>query len=212
MAKSADPINHDGVSTVATVGEKAVKWGLIGGALAFLLPIGIGLAAGYAAIALASAGTIAGIAGAIGVSALGIAGMIGTWGLGSAGAVGGGLIGIFKGADKVSRETNAFRNRVMDNMRGRQNKDAKLFNDGEVKGLQEGYAIGRQDGEQVGFQKGQEFVVHQIQQHMQAEAAAAQKMEQQKKFAGKVACKCESKAEAIISERENQAATPNQIQ
>ena len=206
----ADAINHDGPSTVATVGWKAAKWGVLGGVLALALPLGIGAAAAYGAYALMSAGTIGGIAGGVAVAALGLAAAIGTWGYASVAAIGGGVVGALKGSSQVSQENNAFRDRVMQNMQGRENKQAKNFNDGEVKGLQEGYNIGRSDGEQVGFQKGQEFVVHQIQQHMQTEAAAEQQANP-KKFADTVACKCESKAEAIIKKREEQAATPNQV-
>lgn len=207
----AEAINHDGASTVATVGSKAVKWGLLGGALALALPlafVGGTIAAGLAA---AGAATTAGMLGMGGLALLsGVMAFV-TSGYAGIATVGGGVIGALKGSNQVSQENNAFRTRVMENMRGRENKQAKLFNDGEVKGLQEGYNIGRADGEQTGFQKGQEFVVHQIQQHMQAEAAAAEQQTQQKKFADTVACKCESKAEAIIKERETQAAAPNQI-
>lgn len=206
-----DAINHDGPSTVVTVGTKAAKWGILAGLAALAVPL---VFAGGAVAAVAGAlGAFGAVSGGAAVG-LGLAGIVSgvmaavTSGYAGVAAVGGGVIGALKGSSQVSSETNAFRTRVMENMQGRQNKQAKLFNDGEVKGLQEGYQIGRQDGEQLGFQKGQEFVVQQLQQHMQAEAAAAQG---QPKFADKVA-KCECKAEAIIKEREAKAAAPNQIQ
>jgi hypothetical protein len=212
----ADPIHHDGASTVATVGSKAVKWGLLGAIASFAIPalvIGAPLFLAGAAIG----GVIGSILGGLGiVGGLG-AGIAGAAYGGTASMIGGSLLGVAKGGDQISKENAAYRNR------GRKNENSvvKAFNDGEIKGIQEGYQIARTDmepmtqkREQVAFQKGQEFVVHQIQEHMQAqEAGAVPGAEKDKpgKFAGKVALKCESKAEAIIQQREADAMAPKQL-
>jgi|GEM_PF-6283334 len=213
-----EAINHDGPSSVATVGGKAVKYGLIGGAIALAVPL---LLAGGAVAAIAGAAGAFGAVSTGGMIGLGLTGVFAgiaafmSSGYASIAAVGSGVLGALRGSNQVSQENSAFRTRVMDNMNGRANKQAKTFNDGEVKGLQEGYTVGRQDGEQVGFQKGQEFVVHQIQQHMQAEAAGAHAQPGSKpdvKLGNKViSASCECKAESIIKEREAQAANPNQL-
>ncbi len=233
----ADAINHDGPSTVATVGSKAVKFGLLGGLAAIVLPILIGGAAILVAGPMIAAGTVGGIAGGIAVGALGLAGALATWGLGSAGAIIGGTFGILKGSEKVSAENSAFRSRVAAKMRGDENKDQKNFNDGENKGLEEGYQLATRDmggqieqREQAAFQKGQEVVVQQIQEQMmkaaQAEqggaapavaaavgagalASAAVEQKSEKKFADGVAkANCECKAEAVLHEREAKAHAP----
>lgn len=232
MASSADPINHDGVSTVATVGEKALKYGAMGGLAAALvggllaggaLVLGIGLAAsitgfGFAAGAGAMLGgaglAITGIAAAAGAIWSGV-----TYG-GMSALVGGGL-GVLKGASQVSRESSAFRAKVTERMEGRENKMAKMFNDGEVKGLDEGYALAVKDMApriEAAKQEGREEVVQAIQMQMmqaqQAEQAqhahvTAHDKKHADKFAAQASCEC--KAEAIIKERHDKAAAPHQL-
>jgi len=202
------PINHDGLSTATTVGTKALKYSLLGAAAAALIPLAI-FAGGGLLIGAAVGGGLGSLIGGAGIIAgiaTGIAGFVSG---GTYGAIGGGFLGAIKGGDQVSRENRAFRSRVEHNQSRHQNKMGKIYNDGEIKGIQEGYQMGHSEGEAAGFQKGQQFVVEQLQKHMAAEQEAAHQPE--RKFAGTVACKCESKAEAIIKEREVQAATPNQI-
>jgi hypothetical protein len=218
----ADPIEHDGLSATGTVAGKAVKYGVLGGLAVVAGGALLGALAGIAAVGLASTvltlgyvgfgaaassglGVVAGIAGAV----LGGAGSLS---LGGIGALVGGMLGVAKGGEQVSRENQASRSRVA----GKQNTVAKAFSDGEVKGIQEGYQIARADmepvaqkREQVAFQKGQEFVVNQIQEHMnsqmQEKPAAAVKAGgfAQKEMAkgGGITLQCESKAKAILEQR-----------
>jgi len=228
MAK--DPINHDGFSTTATIGSNVVKYGLLGVAAA---------AVGGFALAVLGAGILTAVTGYGFVQGAGT--MLGggalTWIVGGGaaitsgifaggwGAVGGGFLGLFKGAEQVSRENNAFRKRVVERMQGGENKEAKLFNDGEIKGIDEGYAMAVKDMEpqmQVAFQKGQESVVQQIQEQMMKAAAEAEQSQQSAPALAAAAPqpakgnladkfpKAEHKAEAIIQERQEQAAQPHQ--
>lgn len=213
----ADPINHDASSTVATVGSKAVKWGLLGAIASFAIPalvIGAPLFLAGAAIG-GVMGSILGVLGIVGGVGAGVAGA--AYG-GTASIIGGSLLGVAKGGEQISKENAAYRNRGQRH----HNTMTKAFNDGEIKGIQEGYQIARTDmeplaqkREQVAFQKGQEYVVHQIQEHMQAQQTqtVTQPGEEGKpgKFAGKLALKCESKAEAIIQQREADAMAPKQL-
>ncbi len=229
----ADPINHDGFSTAATVGGKAVKWGLLGAIAAFAIPAvvigGAGLLAGAAISALATGGIMGGIASVAGllVSAAGVvggvvAGVSSAASFGGGAAVVGGALGAVKGVGQVVDENSAYRNRGQ----GKQNTRAKTFNDGEIKGIQEGYQIAKSDiepqiqkREQVAFQKGQEFVVNQIQEHMSAQMAAGADPKGQQAaaaaaggFAGKeIELKCESKAKAVLKQREVEAMMPKQL-
>ena len=218
----ADAINHDGASTVATVGSKAVQYGLLGAALAAAAGFGLAVVAagivtsiaqvgfGVGASAMLSGGAATWI---IGMPAAAVTGWFG----GGYAAVGGGLLGVLKGTDQVSRESNAFRRRVEANMAKGQNKEAKLFNDGEIKGIDEGYAMAVQDLQpqmQAAFQKGQESVVQQIQAQMMqaaAEQQAAPAQPKEGKFADKFECKAACHAEAEIVKREEKAAQPNQL-
>ena len=232
MASSADPINHDGLSTVATMGSKAVKYGLIGGVGAALvgglLAGGALLLAGGIAASLAGFGFAAGVGallGGTGAVATGIVAAIGAIAsgvsYGGISAVVGGGIGALKGADQVSRESSAFRTRVTEKMQGHENKMAKTFNDGEVKGLDEGYALAVKDMTprlEAAKQEGREEVVQAIQmQMMQAQQAEQMQMahgaEHGKKHADKFAAhaSCECKAEAVIKERQDKAANPQQL-
>lgn len=197
MANTADPINHDGVTTVGTVASKALKWGFIGVLAAMAVPLTFGAASiglGYiaATATVSTAGTIALTAGALmtgalalltsvgsatlGLTSLGVGSIFTTAGI--AGAVGGGL-GVLKGADQVSRESSAFRSRVTARMQGAETTEIKKHNDMEIAGIQEGYAIAAQDmsakmaqASQEAYQKGQESVVAQIQEQMMKAAAA----------------------------------------
>jgi hypothetical protein len=222
MARSPEAINHDGITTVGTVAEKAVKGGLLGG----LLTVGLGVALitgalfiGVPAVAAAittsslSGGLVAGgltlLAGALGVGAIG-------WG--SLGTLIGGAAGALKGASQVSRESGEFRARVEERMQGRENKMARQFNDGEVKGIDEGYAMAVQDMAprlEAAKQEGREEVVQAIQQQMmQAQAAQAAQQGAEpagKKHADKLAVTATCKAEAIVQERHNNAAAAHQV-
>ena len=235
----ADPINHDGASTVATVGSRAVIFGFLAGAAALAIPVALGAATLFVGIPAVAAAFTSGSSflGGIGAAflpatltllggALTAASVVGSATLGLAGigtvaggaAVGGGLLGALSGADKVSRESNAFRRRVEANMAKGENKEAKLFNDGEIKGIDEGYAMAVQDLQpqmQAAFQKGQESVVQQIQAQMMQAAAAEQQaapaQPKEGKFADKFECKAACHAEAEIVKREEKAAQPNQL-
>jgi len=44
MANTPDAINHDGLSSAATIGGKVAKWGLIGAIAAIALPLALGAA------------------------------------------------------------------------------------------------------------------------------------------------------------------------
>ena len=229
MARQADPINHDGITTVGTVGSKAVQYGAMGALAAVVVPAVLAVATvalAYAAVTTIAAGTVAAVAGgvALGIGAV-ISGIMaaGSFGFAGAAAVGGGFLGALKGADKVSRENSAFRQRVTERLNGHENKEAKLFNDGEIKGIDEGYALAMQDMQpqlQAAFQKGQETIVQQIQEHMMQAAEAQQQapaqalvqdQPQQAKLADKFECKAACKAEAVIQERQEKAAQPNQV-
>lgn len=228
----ADPINHDGLSSAATVGMKAAKWGLMGALVAFALPA---LVIGGTSLAVGAAigGAIGSVIGIGGLVAGVATGAVSAFSFGSTAAIAGGIVGAARGGDQVNREATAYRNRGA----GVQNGKAKLFNDGEVRGLQEGYQIARADmepmiqqREQAAFQKGQEYVVHQIQEQMNAQmqAAAAQAPGQTQAlaqnqnqaqtpakvgaFADKaLTLKCESKAQAVLEQRKLDAMAQKQI-
>ncbi len=223
MASSADPINHDGISSVSTVGEKAVKYGAAAGLLALALPIALGAATLFigvpAVVGAIAAGSVTSALVAGGLTLLGgVATFLSSGYAGISAVVGGGL-GALKGASQVSRESSSFRSKVMERMEGRDNKEAKKFNDGEVKGLDEGYAMAVKDMEpriEAAKQEGREEVVQAIQMQMmqaqQAEQAQhAHAADHGKKHADKFEAKLECKAEAIIKERHDKAAAPHQL-
>jgi hypothetical protein len=225
MASSADPINHDGISTVATVGDKAVKYGAMTGLLALALPIALGAATLFlgvpAIVGAVAAGSVTSALVAGGLTLLGGIATFLTTGYAGASAVIGGGLGALKGASQVSRESGSFRSKIMEKMEGRENKMAKSFNDGEVKGLDEGYALAVKDMAprlEAAKQEGREEVVQAIQMQMmqaqQAEQAQhANAADHGKKHADKFAphTTVECKAEAIIKERHDKAAAPHQL-
>jgi len=200
----AQPINHDGLSSATTAGGEVLKWGALGAIAAFAIPALI-VAIPLSLIGLGTLGLIGGA----------VAGVFGFMAGGAAMGVGGGLLGAVKGNRRVNDEEQAFRDRVRGNMESQKHKHARIYNNGEIAGVQEGYGIGRADGEQVGFQKGQEFVVRQLQQHVQQHLAAQQQMamaaqapQSDSKFSDEVAsCKCESKVEMVDKQREAAAVT-----
>src|SRR4051812_26238092 len=126
----ADAIDHDGTSTVATVGSKAVKYGALAGLAALALPIALGAATLFIGVpAIIGASTVSGALVAGGLTLLG---GVATWltaGYAGVSALVGGSLGVLKGAVQVSKENSAFRQRVTERMQGRENKQAKLFND-----------------------------------------------------------------------------------
>ena len=224
----ADPIDHDGLSTGATVASSAIKWGVLGAIAAFAIPAvviggtGLLLGAGIAGMATGGIGgalaSIVGFAvGAAGVVGGLIAGTSSAATFGGAAAAGGGLLGVIKGGERVSRENAAYRNRH-NNV---QLAGAKKANDSEIKGIQEGYAIARADlepaiqqREKAAFEKGQEFVVTQIKDHMNAQMKAQSGAIQTAStgFAGKeLSLKCESKAEAVLQQRELDSMAQKQV-
>lgn len=217
-----EAINHDGVSATATVAGKAVKWGAIGALAAFAIPAAVGVIAGMGIAALATGGVLGAIASVTGflVGAAGVgAGIYSAAVYGGTAAVGGGLLGAIKGGSQVSRENAAYQNRHHSHGQNRQLATAKTFNDGEIKGIQEGYQLARADmepaiqqREQRAFQKGQDMVVEQIQEHMNAQMGAQASQTKTGKFADKeIALKCESKAQAVIKERDLAAMQPKQL-
>ncbi|NCY26903.1 MAG: hypothetical protein EBX37_19365 [Alphaproteobacteria bacterium] len=159
------------------------------------------------------------LAGAAGVVGGVIAGGYSAAAYGGAAAVGGGLIGVMKGGSQVTRENSAYANRHHARGQNRQLAAAKTFNDGEIKGIQEGYQLARADmeqniqkREQQAFQKGQEYVVEQIQEHMNAQMTAQASQTKSANFAEKeIALKCESKAQAVLKERDIAAMQPKQL-
>ena len=122
-------------------------------------------------------------------------------------AIGGGFLGAIKGGEKVSAEKQAFRARVEARANNHQHKVAKVFNDGQITGVQQGYQVGRSDGEQAGFQKGQEYVIQQLQEHVAAQQAA----EQPGKFASAVGQRGASAGDAVLKDRETAATNGAQI-
>lgn len=213
-----ESIQHDAMSTTATVAGKAAKWGLIGAIAAFAVPAvvigGGGLLLGAAVASLATGpvmGAIASLAG-LAISVTGIlggiaAGTASAASFGGTAAVGGALVGVAKGGNQVSRENAAYRDRE----KSLQFADARKANDREIRGMQQGYAIARADmepmiqqREQAAFQKGQELVVSQLQEQMNAQmkAQAGATQTATADVGGKqLSLKCESKAEAKWQER-----------
>ena len=192
----ADSINHDGASTVGTVGTSVVKYGalgflgaaIVGGIIAsggLVLLAGILSSIASTIPAYASATFVTG-AGAMlsggGAAATVIAGLIGgavtSVTLGGTAAVAGGALGLFKGANQVSRESSAFRSKVVAKMNDTQNKDAQQFNNGEIKGIDEGYKLALQDmqpqldaARNQGREEGAQVVIQQIEAHMKEQGA-----------------------------------------
>lgn len=217
--KHDEAINHNAASTVATAGGKAVKYGLLGGLAAAVIPAvvvgggGLLVAAFVGSLATGSvmggvaalASLVIGAAAIVGGIAAGAssAGMIGTGAV-----VGGGLLGAMRGGNQVSRENQAFRNR----------SQAAAPNPQEIKGVQQGYQMAQaemmpmmQQREQMAFQKGQEAVVSQLQEQMNAQMTAAASQEKKGNFADKeLSLKCESKAQAILKDREIKAIAPKE--
>ncbi|MBY0408318.1 MAG: hypothetical protein K2Q01_11565 [Rickettsiales bacterium] len=210
----ADPIDHDGLSTAATVGSKAVKWGLLGAIAAFAIP----------ALAVTGVGLLLGSFFGIGAIGAGIGAVVGTIvgastaaTYGGGAAVAGGLVGAIRGSDQVSRENAAHRNRGRDH----QLRQAKTYNDHEIRGIQEGYHIAQADmqpimqqREMAAYQKGRIDLANQIQEQMNAQMAAQAGASQTTKanFADKeLSLKCESKAEAVLKQRELEAMTQKQV-
>ena len=191
---------------MATTGGQVFKWGLIGAVAAFAIPALV-IGGGIGLLGMAVGGALGSIIGAVGVGAGIFAGVSGFAAGGLATGVGGGLLGMFKGARQVKSEQQAFENRAHKHEMSQAHKNGKIYNNGEIAGVQQGYQIGRADGEQVGFQKGQQYVVQQLQAHVQQHMAAQQQMEaaapeSQTKFSDQVAsCHCESKVEMVDKQR-----------
>lgn len=224
----ADPINHDGLSTTATVAGSAAKWGLLGAVAAFALPLlvlgGGGLLLG-GAVAAAATGGAAGAVASIGGFLIGAVGVIGGLfaGVASASAVGGtaaaagGLIGAVKGANQVGRENAAYRNRGLNH----QFKEARAGNDRELKGFNEGYSARGADMEPqiqareiAAFDRGEKNVLRQLQEHVEAQQPGAGKgrgtgtvepgsSKGSGGFSGKeLSLSCESKAKIELAKRD----------
>jgi hypothetical protein len=207
-------IDHDGVSTVATVGYKAAKWGIIGAIAAFALP----MVAGFAAAAVASAILPAAI-GSIAATLIGGAGIVA--GLftgvtyGGAAAAGGGLIGAIKGGGQVNRENHAYAQRG----HSKSMTKAREMNDRDIHNIQQGYGMAMHDLEPVvhqreaaAFARGQEALASQIQEQINAQSTSAGAQTKTGKFADKqLSLKCESKAEAILKERDLKEMAPKQL-
>lgn len=176
-----EPINHDGASTAATMGGKALKWGALGAIAAFAIPAlvigGGGILAGMA-IAGMSTGLMGGLLSVVG-AIVGVAGVVvgvttgataaATYG-GTA-AVAGAGIGLIRGGQQVSRENAEAHKRAS----GPDFSKQKAGNDREIAGIQKGYHIAMADAEpimqqreQVAFIKGQESIIEQINAHVAA--------------------------------------------
>jgi hypothetical protein len=224
----ADAIDHDAASTTATVATKAVKWGVIGAIAAFAIPAvvvggaGLLLGAGISAMATGGiGGAIASISGFL-VGALGVAGGIAAGtasaaSFGGAAAAGGALVGVAKGGAQVSAENAAFRRRE----NGVQFTEAKKANEREIRGFQQGYAVATADmepkiqqREKNAFDNGQKYVVDQIHDHMNAQMqaqAGAVKTASVGFGEKELSLKCESKAEAVLKQRELDAMAQKQV-
>jgi hypothetical protein len=149
----ARPINHDTGSSVVTGTWEAAK----GAALGFLvLPVA-------GALLLGGGAAILGF-GAASVALMAVGGAL----LGGAADVGfatpiaaiGALLGLKRGADKISEEKAAYQGKVMAHERQMTGERSMAEN----AGIQQGY--------QAGFMEGQQFAVNRIQQELQQQTAA----------------------------------------
>ena len=151
----AKPINHDTGSSVVTGTWEAAK----GAALGFLvLPVVGALALGGGAAILGfGAASIALMA--FGGATLGVAADVG---FAAPIAAIGGLLGLKRGADKISEEKAAYQGKVMAHERQMTGERSMAEN------------VGIQQGYQAGFMEGQQFAVNRIQQELQQQQAGAE--------------------------------------
>jgi len=229
----ADTIEHDNLSSTATVGSKAVKWGLIGAIAAFALPAlligGAGLLLGSGVAAMATGGFWGGLA-SVGGFAIGgafvvtgvVVGSSSAVAYGGGAAVAGGLIGVLDGANQVSRENAAHRKHLA----GHDFAHAKQANSREMLGFQKGaeFAAAEMEQmahkrEQMAFEAGERSVVEKLQQRMNAQMpgqagsanghgspSVAPDSSKGSGFASKESSlTCESRAEVVVNERQEAA-------
>lgn len=210
----AKPVDHDALSATGTVAGSAVKWGVIAAIACVALPaVFLGSIAGVAGALIG-----AGLGGVVAVAATPIAG----------------TVGLFKGGSRVARERQAHR----DATSARDFSLAHKANDREIAGMQQGYMTAMQDmqpmvsqREKLAFEQGQQSVVQKIQEQMDAQAAAqngakapagamaastadgaAAKSTVKGGFADKeLSLNCESKAQAVLKQRELDALAPKQL-
>ncbi len=180
----AEARKHTAGSTVSTTGWETVKGGIAGalavGAIGAVLG---GLVVG-GATAIFFSGTAALIAGGITAGVTGLAALVGG---GTLGAAIGGLLGLAKGADKVSHENQVYRDR----MDRKSHKREVEVNNAGMAGMQQGY--------QAGFAEGQQYMVNQL-RALQEQQLMAQAVQEKGGHAAKIA-----------KQREAQAATGQQI-
>jgi hypothetical protein len=135
-----DAINHDTGTATGTAAWEGVK----GAAKWALAPIAIGALAGFVIVGgLFSAG----LGWALGGALLGgLAGGGVTYGLGVPLLAVGGMLGLAKGGDRVSKERAEFQKQAEAHSHGRHKKTARRLNNERMAGQQEGYGTGYQDG------------------------------------------------------------------
>jgi len=135
-----DAINHDTGSATGTAAWEGVK----GAAKWALAPIAIGALAGFVVVGgLFSAGLGWALGGAL-LGALG--GGAVTYGLGAPLLAVGGMFGLMKGGDLVSKERAEFQRQAESHSHSRHKKTARRLNNERMAGQQEGYGTGYQDG------------------------------------------------------------------
>jgi hypothetical protein len=204
----ANPVDHDGFTSVATAGVetgkgviKAFSTVVIGAALiGGLLIGGIGLIAGAVGAASVATGFWASVGAAItgGVAQGAVAGL---WGAGIGGLVGiggaiagwapitaiGAAFGLHKGGSRIEKEIQAYQNKG--------HNKAQQINDA----AQAGYAMGVQHGQQQVVSQLQQMQYAAIQQQMEGAANSSS-------FADKFAKPAASKADMVEQERAAQMA------
>lgn len=195
----AEPVKHDTLSEVSTIGSRALT-GMIVGALV----VGAA-AAGLGALVATQVGL-----GAIAGLAATVAGIAGLWAGGAYGGMVGGAAGALTGISKTSEENNLYHARLRQQELARANSAGKAKDSGMQEGVMLGYQQASMDMQasfqqqaqviyQQGVQAGAQHVVEELQKQQGAAMAAAEPAESApaKSHVEKAGCKkCDSHLQA----------------
>lgn len=203
-----EPIKHDTLSEVSTIGNRALTGAIIGA-----LVVGAA-AAGLGALIATQIGL-----GAVGLIAT-VAGVAGLWAGGAYGGMVGGAAGALSGMGKTSEENNLYHARLRQQELARANSAGKAKDNGMQEGVMLGYQQASMDMQasfqqqaqviyQQGVQAGAQHVVEELQKQQGAAMAAAEPAESApaKSHVEKAGCKkCDSHLQAA---QESKAAAAN---
>lgn len=166
-----EPVKHDSLSEVSTVGGRALMGALVGAVAIAGIGAGLGALVVGSMVGYGTAATVAAVA----------SGLVGLWYGGTVGGLIGGAAGALTGIEKTGNENNAYYAKLRNQERARSNNVGKAKDAGFQEGVMTGYQQAAQDMQaqaqviyQQGLQEGAQHVVQQLQEQQQQAMAAAE--------------------------------------